>query len=31
MSNQNQPHKIRYIFIDNKTYEVVNGFTTRKE
>lgn len=31
MSNQKQPHKIKYIFIGNKTYEVINGFTIRKE
>ena len=30
MINQKTPYKIKYIFIGDKTYEVINGFTTRK-
>lgn len=31
MRNQKQPRKIKHIYIDNRVYEVVNGFTERKE
>lgn len=31
MSNQKSQRKIKYIFIGNKPYEVINGFTTRND
>ena len=31
MRNQKQPRKIKHIYIGNKVYEVINGFTERKE
>ena len=31
MSNQKSQRKIKYIFIGNKPYDVINGFTTRND
>ena len=31
MKNKKHPRKIKHIYIGNRVYEVVNGFTERKK